>query len=106
MATTIQAASGKAEEEAAIWRSYRRRRQCRPSARGGWASRSSPGRRGRRRRSTGDPLSALRDLDAVLGQLGGAAVLGGEHPGAVLGDPDRVLEVGGVGAVQGDHGPA
>jgi hypothetical protein len=36
---------------------YRRRRQCQPSARGGWASRSAAGRRGRRRRSTGHPLA-------------------------------------------------
>src|SRR5919197_4086243 len=72
MPTAIQAASGKAEEEAAIRRSHRRRRQCllAPAAPG--QAGSASGRRGRRRRPTRDPLEVARGA-APGGVVGGPA---------------------------------
>src|SRR3954452_24623506 len=56
--------------------------------------------------TSGSAVVSAGDRNTVGREARGAAVLGGENPGALGGDGHRVLEVGGPGAVLGDHRPA
>ena len=86
-----------------------RRSACSAAAAAPTTGTSTPsaGSRAEDRRWQARAASVERDgHDVPAGEGGGAAVGGGQHADAVLGDGDGVLEVRGAGAVPGDHGPA